>query len=96
MYINGEWCDAISGATFAVTNPATGATLGSVPDGNAQDATRAVDAAAAVARQWGSTTPHARAELLMASWRLMTDRTEDLAALMTAEQGKPLRAARFE
>ncbi|HUG85348.1 MAG TPA: NAD-dependent succinate-semialdehyde dehydrogenase [Euzebya sp.] len=96
MYINGEWCDAISGATFDVTNPATGAMLGSVPDGNAQDATRAVDAAAAVARQWGSTTPHARAELLMAGWRLMTDRTEALAALMTAEQGKPLRAARFE
>ncbi|CAN5462976.1 NAD-dependent succinate-semialdehyde dehydrogenase [soil metagenome] len=96
MYIDGDWVDAVEGGTFAVTNPATGEGLGSVPDGGSADATRAVDAAAAALPRWATTTPFERADLLMAAWRLMTERTADLAALMTAEQGKPLAAARFE
>lgn len=96
MYIDGEWVDAISGATFEVRNPATGAVLGSVPDGGAADAERAVGAADAAARSWAATTPFVRADLLLEAWRLMRDRAGDLAALMTAEQGKPRKAARFE
>lgn len=96
MYIDGEWVDAISGATFEVTDPATGEVIGAVPDGAAEDATRAVAAAADAARSWAATSPFARADLLMTAWRLMTDRAKDLADLMVAEQGKPLKAARFE
>jgi succinate-semialdehyde dehydrogenase/glutarate-semialdehyde dehydrogenase len=96
MYINGEWVEAIDGGAFEVTNPATGEVLGSVPDGSSADATRAVDAAADAGPRWAATTPFARADLLLQAWRLMTDRADDLAALMTAEQGKPLRAARAE
>jgi len=96
MYINGEWVDAQSGATFEVTNPATGEVLGQMPDGSAADATLAIDAAHDAFISWSTTTPYARADILMRAWQLMNDRAEDLAQLMTAEQGKPLKAARFE
>jgi succinate-semialdehyde dehydrogenase / glutarate-semialdehyde dehydrogenase len=96
MYLAGAWDDAASGRTFAVTNPATGAVLDRVPDGGSEDATRAIDAAEAAGPAWAQTPAFARADLLLEAWRLMRDRAEDLAALMTAEQGKPLRAARAE
>lgn len=96
MFIDGEWVDAISGATFEVTNPATGEVLGEVPDGGADDAERAVSAAHAAFPSWSSTTAYERADLLMGAWTLMRERAADLAALMTAEQGKPLRASAAE
>ncbi|MGI9018149.1 MAG: NAD-dependent succinate-semialdehyde dehydrogenase [Euzebya sp.] len=96
MYIAGSWTSAVSGATFEVTNPATGAVLGQVPDAAAIDATQAIDAAATAAEQWALTPAFARADLLLKAWQLMTERTEQMAALMTAEQGKPLGTARFE
>jgi succinate-semialdehyde dehydrogenase/glutarate-semialdehyde dehydrogenase len=96
MYIDGQWEDAAGGGTFEVSNPATGERLGSVPDGGAVDATRAVDAAAAAATSWAGTPPFARADLLLQAWRLLLDRADALASLMTAEQGKPLRAAAAE
>ncbi len=96
MFINGEFVDAISGATFAVTNPATGEHLGDVPDGGAEDAERAISAADAAFSSWSQTTAYERADVLMAAWNLMRDRAGDLAALMTAEQGKPLRASAAE
>jgi len=96
MFIDGEWVDAASGATFDVTNPATGELLGSVPDGDAADADRAIAAAHAAFASWSTSTAHHRADILLEAWRLMNERAEDLAQLMTAEQGKPLKAARFE
>ncbi len=96
MFINGEFVDAVSGRTFEVTNPATGESLGHVPDGDAADAERAVAAADAAFAEWSQTTAYERADILMAAWNLMNDRADDLAALMTAEQGKPLRASGFE
>ena len=87
MFINGQWVDAIDGGTFAVTNPATGDVIGSVPDGGAADATAAIDAAHAAQPDWGATTAYSRADLLMGAWRLMGERATELAALMTEEQG---------
>lgn len=96
MFINGEWVGARGGGTFTVTNPATGEKIGEVPDGSAADAVAAVDAAHAAQAEWGATTAYRRADLLMEAWRLMGERAEDLAALMTREQGKPLKASRAE
>ncbi len=96
MFRNGEWVDAASGKTFAVTNPATGEEIGSMPDGGAEDATAAIDAADAAFASWSATTPYKRADILMNAWRLMTERADELAELMTTEQGKPLKASTFE
>ena len=59
MFINGQWVDAIDGGTFAVTNPATGDVIGSVPDGGAADATAAIDAAHAPSPTGGPPPPTA-------------------------------------
>ncbi len=93
-YINGEW---IAGTNeFVVTDPATGKEIGRVADGGQAEATAAVDAADAAFAGWSTTTAYHRSEQLYAAWQLMTERHEDLAKLMTSEQGKPLRAARNE
>lgn len=96
MFINGAWVDAIGGETFEVTNPATGETIGQMPNGGADDATAAIDAAHAAFASWSTTTPYERADILMRAWELMNERAGELAELMTTEQGKPLRASRFE
>lgn len=96
MFINGEWVEAISGRTFAVTNPATGERLGEVPDGGADDARAAIEAAHQAFPSWSSTTAYERADILLRAWQLMNERAGELAELMTTEQGKPLRASRFE
>ncbi len=96
MFINGEWIEARSGATFEVTNPATGEVIGRMPDGGADDARDAVAAADDAFASWSTTTAFHRADVLMKAWELMSERADELARLMTTEQGKPLRAARFE
>ena len=96
MFINGEWIPAISGNVFEVTNPATGEHLGEVPDGGAEDATAAITAASDAFGSWSTTTAYERADVLMSAWSLMNERADELAELMTAEQGKPLRASKFE
>ena len=96
LYIDGQWQAAASGATFAVTDPATGKVLDHVADGGAADARRAIDAAAAAFDGWAALTAYQRSEKLYAAHQLMQERREDLAKLMTSEQGKPLRAARIE
>ncbi len=96
MYINGEWVDAASGRTFEVTNPATGEVIGTVPDGGSADAEAAVAAADAAFGSWASTTAYERSELLYKAWQLMTERSGELAQLMTTEQGKPLKASAAE
>ncbi|RMH79193.1 MAG: NAD-dependent succinate-semialdehyde dehydrogenase [Actinomyces sp.] len=96
MYIDGAFVEALDGRRFAVTDPATGEEIGTVPDATAADATRAVEAADRAFASWSTTTVDERADLLLAAWRLMQERTDELARLMTREQGKPLRAARNE
>jgi succinate-semialdehyde dehydrogenase/glutarate-semialdehyde dehydrogenase len=96
MFIDGQFRDARSGATFEVTDPATGEVIGSVPDGGADDARDAVAAADAAFVAWSATTARERADLLYRAWQLMQERSEQLAELMTREQGKPLRASRAE
>lgn len=96
MFIDGNWVEAASGERFEVTDPATGEVIGEVPDGGADDARAAIDAADRAFGPWASTTAHQRADVLYRAWQLMTERTEDLARLMTREQGKPLRASRNE
>jgi len=96
MFIDGSWIEASTGQTFPVVNPATGAEIGQVPDGGADDALAAIAAADQAFASWSTTTAYQRADILMEAWRLMTDRADELAELMTTEQGKPLRASRFE
>jgi len=96
MFINGEWLEAKSGKRFDSLNPATGEVVDSVPDGGAEDAVVAIDAAAAAFPAWAGKTAYERSAILYKAWSLMIERKEDLARLMTTEQGKPLRAARNE
>lgn len=95
-YIDGEWCDANDGTTFTVSNPATGAALGSAPHMGAAETTRAIDAANAAWPAWRKKTAKERA-LILRKWNdLMLENADDLALIMTAEQGKPLPEAKGE
>jgi len=96
MYIDGEWLQAKNGATFEVTNPATGEVIGAVADGGRDEALAAVAAADRAFAGWSGLTAYQRSEHLYKAWALMIERKEHLARTMTAEQGKPLRAARNE
>jgi succinate-semialdehyde dehydrogenase/glutarate-semialdehyde dehydrogenase len=96
LYIGGEWRLAASGRTLAVHDPASGALIGRVAAGGADDAAAAVAAAAAAFPGWSRRTAYERSAYLYEAHRLMLERSEDLAKLMTSEQGKPLRAARTE
>ena len=95
-YINGQWLDADSGRTIAVSNPATGETIGSVPDMGAAEAERAVAAAQAALPAWRALTAKQRSQILRRWFDLMMEAQEDLATLLTLEQGKPLAEARGE
>jgi succinate-semialdehyde dehydrogenase/glutarate-semialdehyde dehydrogenase len=95
-YVNGEWVDAKSGETFAVYNPATGEALARVPLMSEADAKAAVSAADQAFRQWRVTTAKERAALLRRWFQLLQENQDDLALLMTLEQGKPLAEARGE
>lgn len=96
MLINGQWATAAGRASFTVTNPANGETIEAVVDGGRDEATAAINAAAAALPAWAGMTAFARAEILQRAYALMVERKEHLARTMTLEQGKPLRAARFE
>ncbi len=95
-YVDGAWCDADSGATIDVTNPADGAVLGTVPDMGADETRRAIEAANAAFGPWSALTAKARAQVLRRWFELIMENQEDLAVLMTAEQGKPLAESRGE
>ena len=96
MYINGEWSRAENDAGFDVFNPATGEKIGSVANGDQQDAARAIEAAAGAFKSWSSLTAYQRSEYLYDAYRIMMERKEDMARMMTLEQGKPLKAASNE
>ncbi|KAA3653481.1 MAG: NADP-dependent succinate-semialdehyde dehydrogenase I [Proteobacteria bacterium] len=95
-YINGEWTDADSGRTFVVDNPATGEVLATVPDAGAEETRRAIEAARLAQPAWRARTAGERAKVLRRWHDLLLANQEDLAQLMTAEQGKPLTESRGE
>jgi len=95
-YVGGRWIDADSGRVFAVTDPASGATLAEVADMGAAETRRAIDAAAAALPGWRGKTAKERATVLRRWYELLIAHVEDLALLMTTEQGKPLAEARGE
>ena len=96
LYIGGGWQEAASGRRFESRDPASGKVLDSVADAGAEDVRAAIDAADAAFESWAGLTAYQRAGYLMAAHRLMLERQEALARLMTEEQGKPLRMARTE
>ena len=95
-WIGGEWCAAASGKTFKVVDPADGHTLAEVADLGPGDAARAVEAAHEAFGPWRAKTAKERAAILRRWHDLILEHREDLAQLMTAEQGKPLAESRGE
>lgn len=95
-YINGQWSDADSGDTINVTNPATGNVIGSVPKMETDETRRAIEAANASWRGWRNLLAKERSVILRKWFDLMIENAEDLATIMTAEQGKPLAESKGE
>jgi len=95
-YIGGKWCHAQDARTLDVSNPADGSLLGAVPAFDAQGSREAVDAAQAAFRAWAGQLPQERAVVLRRWFELTLENKEDLALLMTLEQGKPISEARGE
>ncbi len=95
-YVDGAWTDADSGETFPVVNPATGETLAEVPRMSAVETRRAIEAAARAFPAWSALLAKERSKILRAFAELMAENREDLAVLMTLEQGKPLAESRAE
>ncbi len=95
-FIGGNWVEASDGATLAVVNPASGESLGTVPNMGVADTRRAIEAAARAFPAWAALTARERAAILRRWYELLMANQEDLATLMTAEQGKPLSEAKGE
>ena len=92
----GEWRDARSGRTIAVTNPATGETIATVPELSTAEAHEAIAFAAATMKPWQSRTAGERSRILRRWFDLLVENTDDLALILTSEQGKPLAEAKGE
>ncbi|MBV8658647.1 MAG: NADP-dependent succinate-semialdehyde dehydrogenase [Burkholderiales bacterium] len=95
-YINGEWRDADSGATIAVNNPATGEIIGHVPKMGTLETRRAIEAAEKAWPAWRAKTAKERGAILRKFFDLMLANQDDLALILTTEQGKPLSEAKGE
>jgi succinate-semialdehyde dehydrogenase/glutarate-semialdehyde dehydrogenase len=95
-FIAGRWCEADNGKSFPVTNPATGEVLAQVPDMEATETRRAIEAAKAAWPEWRRKTAKERATLLRKWYDQMMANVDDLAWIMTAEQGKPLAESKDE
>jgi succinate-semialdehyde dehydrogenase/glutarate-semialdehyde dehydrogenase len=95
-YIGGKWVAADSGRTYDVLNPATGDIIGRAPSMGATETNRAIDAAYKAQKAWASLPAQQRSDHLKKLCALMLENTEDLAAIMTIEQGKPLSESRGE
>jgi len=89
LFIGGEWRDASGGATFDVTDPATGRTIATIADASPEDGITALDAAVDAAAEWAATAPRVRAEILRRAFDLLQERKLEIATLMTLEMGKP-------
>ena len=95
-YVDGAWIDADSGGTIPVDNPATGDVVGTVPKLGASETRRAIAAAEAALPAWRAKTAKERAQILRRWFDLMMANQEDLAIIMTSEQGKPLAESKGE
>src|SRR6195256_2500032 len=95
-YIDGEWVDAYDRATIPVKDPASGETLGTVPKMGAEETRRAIEAANKALPAWRGKTAKERAQILRRWFDLLMANQDDLATLMTAEQGKPLAESKGE
>ena len=96
LYIGGEWRDAAEGGTLGVEDPSTGEVIADVADAQPDDATAALDAAAAAQGEWADTAPRERGEILRRAYDLIVERADDLAVLMTLEMGKPVAESKSE
>jgi succinate-semialdehyde dehydrogenase/glutarate-semialdehyde dehydrogenase len=95
-YINGEWVDADDGSTFPVYNPATGEVVADVADVGAAETRRAIEAAEVARHDWAARSAHERSAILRKWNDLLIENVEDLAVIMTVEQGKVLAESRGE
>ena len=95
-YINGKWQKAVSQQTYEVINPASGASIAGVANSDAIDAANAARSAKKAFASWQLTTHRERANLLEKWHQLIIEHTDDLARIMTSEQGKPLAEAKAE
>ena len=96
LFVGGQWRASSDGATFDVTDPATGAVLTTIADGTVADGAAALDAAVAAQADWARTAPRDRGGILRAAYELLVERTDTFALLMTLEMGKTLAEARGE
>jgi acyl-CoA reductase-like NAD-dependent aldehyde dehydrogenase len=96
MYIGGAWVESDSGATMIATSPATGETIGSVPEGTRDDARRAIAAANAAARDWAARSAFERAEAMERVATIVGERRDELARTLSLDQGKPLHAEAYD
>ncbi|HEU4948460.1 MAG TPA: NAD-dependent succinate-semialdehyde dehydrogenase [Kribbella sp.] len=96
LFVGGEWRAAEGGKTLPVEDPSTGTTLCEVADASPTDGVAALDAAVTAQAGWAATAPRERGEILRRTFELMTERTDELALLMTLEMGKPVAESRAE
>ncbi|MFE4196642.1 NAD-dependent succinate-semialdehyde dehydrogenase [Paenarthrobacter sp. NPDC056912] len=96
LFIDGRWEDLPDQPRIQVHNPATGEVIASIPDASPEDGRRAVAAANAAQASFAAMSSRARADILLGAHKLLLDSKEELAAIMTAEMGKPLAEARGE
>lgn len=93
MVINGEWVGSLSDRTYTVKNPANGEAVGPAPLGVRDDVKRAADAAEEALSRWGGTSSHHRGQILARAAARIREQAEEIAIILTAEQGKPQREA---
>lgn len=96
MYYDGQWKESLDGGTYEVTNPATGEMVGTVAFGGRADAARAIDSAAAAFKTWSKAAAMDRSIPLYNAYKLLVERVDHIAGILTSEQGKPLAEARGE
>jgi acyl-CoA reductase-like NAD-dependent aldehyde dehydrogenase len=95
MVVAGKWVESGSGGRMQATSPATGETIGSVPEGTREDAQHAIAAANAAWREWAARSPFERAAALERVAELIVERRDELARTLTLDQGKPLHAEAY-
>ncbi len=95
MFVDGDWRSSASGETFEASSPATGETIATLPQGDRDDARRAIDAARAAADGWARATAFERAAKMHAVGDIIESRRDELARTLTLDQGKPLRAEAY-
>src|SRR5947209_10500725 len=96
MFLAGSWQPSASGESFDATSPATGETIAAIPQGDRDDARRAIEAARTAADGWARLTAFERAAKMHEIGDLIASRREDLARTLTLDQGKPLRAEAYD